>query len=478
MTSRRPHRYRTLSSALAGALRSGRYPPGSRLPSVRQLCDEHEASLATVTHALHELEDAGLIEARPRQGFFARAAAAPVAEAVAASPIALAGRRQRVIALAASRDDCLSLGHLALPPALLPLAALRRLATRQLQADASLLGTGLVFGSDALRAQLARRSAALGCRFDPEHIVVTHGEAESLQLCLQLLARPGDVIAVTSPAPLRALELIASLGLRALALPSSADGGLCAAALEQAIRHGPIAACITATGGSAVDGRVPGDAAQRALAEGLARHALPLIELDMMGELHPGLRRPRPLKAVDADDRVLYCGSFACITGPGFSLGYVASGRHRLQLRAARAVHGELLPALTDRVLADFLAGEGYERHLRRLRRQLKAQVDDWRRAVLQHFPRGTRIGIGDCGYALWVELPDGIDALALLEQARERGYSFVPGAVFATGTHYDHCLRLTAAHPLDDARQAGVRRLGQIASTLCKPGPAAADCP
>jgi DNA-binding transcriptional MocR family regulator len=478
VTLRRPHRYRTLSSALAEALRSGRYPPGSRLPSVRQLCDEHAASLATVTHALHELEDAGLIEARPRQGFFAREKAAPATPAAAVSPIELAGRRQRVIALAASRGDCLSLGHLALPPALLPLAPLRRLLARRLQADASLLASGLVFGSQALRAQLARRSAALGCRFDPEDIVVTHGEGESLQLCLQLLTRPGDVVAVTSPAPLRALELIDSLGLRVLALPSSAEGGLCAAALDQAMQHGAITACIVETGGSAVSGRVPGETMQSALADCLARHALPLIELDMMGELHHGIRRPCPLKAVDTDDRVLYCGSFACITGPGFSLGYVASGRHRLQLRAARAVHGELVPALTDAVLADFLAGEGYERHLRRLRRRLKSQVDDWRHAVLQHFPHGTQVGIGDCGYALWVELPDGLDALELLRQAREHGYSFVPGAVFSTGTQFDHCLRLTAAHPMDNARAAGIRLLGQIASRRCKPTSDHADCP
>lgn len=461
-----PHRYRALAGALAAALRAGRYPPGTRLPSVRQLCAEHGASLATVTHALHELEDAGLIEARARRGFFARAQAAPALPRPApVGALELEGRRKRLMELAATRSGCLSLGHLALPAELLPLAALRRLLARQLQAEPALLATGYVFGSEALREQLARRAPRLGCGFGAEDIVVTAGEGESLELCLRLLARPGDLIAVASPAPLRALELIASLGLQALELPA-ADGGLNAATLEQALEEHPgIAACVIESAGSRVNGAgAEGEDELRALAALLARRQLPLIECDMMGELYRGALRPRPLKAFDAEDWVLYCGSFACITGPGFSLGHVVSGRHRLRLRAARAVHGELLPALTDRVLAEFMAGEGFDRHLRRLRQRLKVQVADHAAAIAAQFPAGTRVSAGTGGYALWVALPAGRDALALLERARERGYTFVPGAVFGLDGRYDHCLRLTAGHPLDAARAAGLRILGELA--------------
>jgi hypothetical protein len=46
-------------------------------------------------------------------------------------------------------------------------------------------------------------------------------------------------------------------------------------------------------------------------------------------------------------------------------------------------------------------------------------------------------------------------------------GYTFVPGAVFTTGGQLDHCLRLTATHPLDAQRSLGIRILGEIASGL-----------
>jgi DNA-binding transcriptional MocR family regulator len=228
-----------------------------------------------------------------------------------------------------------------------------------------------------------------------------------------------------------------------------------------------IVACVADAGGGRATGADPSSAEQLSLASVLARHRLPMIECDMMGELHAGAYRPRPTKAFDAEDWVLYCGSFACITGPGFSLGHVVSGRYRLQLRAARAVHGELVPAMTDRVLAAFVAEEGFDRHLRQLRRRLAAQVEAHRSAVLQHFPAGTRVSTGASGYALWVEMPRHVSALTLLERARARGYTFVPGAVFTTGGQLDHCLRLTATQALDANRGLGIRTLGEIACGL-----------
>lgn len=471
----RPYRYRTLAAVLADDLQAGRHPRGTQLPSVRQLCMAHGASLATVTRALHELEDRGLIEARPRRGFFSCTSARPRAQPPAGPAMALAGRRKRLIELAATQPGCVSLGHLALPAPLLPLQTLQRLLTRRLRTDVAALATGSAYGTQALREQLALRSPRLGCQFDAEDIVITQGEAESLDLCLRLLAKPGDLIAVASPAPLRALEIMASMGLRVLEIPACANAGLSVPAQAFALQHHPIAACLAEPSFHRVNGSLLDDGAKQQLTALLARHQLALIECDMMGELYRGAQRPRPLKAFDSDDRVLYCGSFACITGPGFSTGHVVSRRHHLQLRAARTVHGELTAALTEHVLADFMASGSFNTHLRRLRQRLAGQVAAYHDAVLAQFPQGTRVSIGEGGYALWLELPGGLDACALLEQARRRGYTFVPGAVFSTGTQWDHCLRLTAGHPLDEVRARGLRTLGELARGMLAQGTAAA---
>lgn len=467
----RPPRYQTLADALLQALRSGRYGPGDRLPSVRDLCGTHCMSVATVTHALHRLEDAGWIESRHRLGFFV--CGPPVdrpqqARESSATALQLEARRQRLMALAATQEGRVSLSHFALPPECLPVTALRRLMSRQLTTQDSALASGTVFGSQALRERLAQRLARSGARVSADDVILTQGDGESLQLCLGLLAQPGDRVAVALPGSLRVLEVVAAAGLQAVEWPisSQADGTTdgAAAVLAALLEREKPAACVIDLSLVAPAAGTMSDADKQSLVNLLAAHRVPLIEFDLMGDLHRGVERARPLKSFDTGDGVIHCSSLACITGPGFSVGYVASGRHRLRLRAARTVHGDLIPCITDHVLAEFLSGHAFDAHLRRLRVRLRRQVAAWSQAVKQHFPGGTRVCAGDAGYALWVELPGRLSALGLLEQARAHGYSFVPGAVFSATERFDHCLRLTAAHALDEVRVAGLRLIGEAA--------------
>ena len=308
-----PFRYLQVAEQLAQELRDGRHAAGARLPSVRSLCESHAASLATVTHALHRLEDAGLIEARPRQGFFARAIAAKTLPTRAQRPQALDLRRERLMALAASQDDLLSLGHLGLPDDLLPLPTLRRLTQARLRGTSGAWVGGSVAGSPSLRAALAARLRQRGCGVDDDDLVVTHGEGESLQLCLRELTRPGDRVAVTRPVPLRALDVLHSMGLEVVELPAASDGHDVAAALAGLLRTDPVAVCIADVALSSTSGTVWSPSACEALVSACGSHDLPLIECNLLGELPIGPDSPRPLKAFDRDDRVLHCGSLACV---------------------------------------------------------------------------------------------------------------------------------------------------------------------
>lgn len=68
----RTTRYGELASQLHAEICAGEFRPGDKLPSIRALCSRFKGSSATVTHALYLLEDAGLIAARPRSGFYVR----------------------------------------------------------------------------------------------------------------------------------------------------------------------------------------------------------------------------------------------------------------------------------------------------------------------------------------------------------------------------------------------------------------------
>ena len=375
-----------------------------------------------------------------------------------------------MVELATTQAGCVSLSHLSMAPALLPLAALQRQIAKALADDPSVLAGGTVFGSQALREQIARRLVRAGCAVDAEDIVVTHGEGDALELCLRHLTRPGDLVAVPEPASPRTLELVAHLGLKPLAIPAPQDGGFSVEALAFALQHHDLRCCIVEPSFDSVRGSCMPDAAREALARLLRQHGVPLIERELMGELSRGPQRPRPVKAWDEDDQVLLCGSLACITGPGFSVGWIVSRRHRLHLRAARVVHGELLPSLVDATLAGFLADRAFDAHLRRLRRQLTAQTEAWVAFALRVLPEGTRVSAGAGGHVIWVELPEGLDSASLLPGLRDQGYSVIPGAAFGASSSLSRCLRLSAGHPLDRVREQGLARLSEAAEALVRP--------
>ena len=78
--------YTDLADELADAIRRGALRPGERLPSVRQARASRQVSAATVFQAYDLLESRGLIESRPRSGFFVRAARAASAAEPQAAP--------------------------------------------------------------------------------------------------------------------------------------------------------------------------------------------------------------------------------------------------------------------------------------------------------------------------------------------------------------------------------------------------------
>jgi DNA-binding transcriptional MocR family regulator len=191
------------------AIAAGTLAVGDRMPSVRSLMGLHEVSLSTALQACRELETAGLLEARPRSGYFVRAPSRPalaqIEEPAAGlpDPAQYVGIHQRISAILARgqhRDIKINFGGACGAPSLYPTAALRTATARALRRYPDLFGTAAeADGHPSLRAALARHALRSRIQLAPEDVVVTHGCTEALNLALRAVAKPGDVIAVESP---------------------------------------------------------------------------------------------------------------------------------------------------------------------------------------------------------------------------------------------------------------------------------------
>ena len=90
-----------------------------------------------------------------------------------------------------------------------------------------------------------------------------------------------------------------------------------------------------------------------------------------------------------------------------------------------------------------------------------------WWLAVMSWCMPTTRLARPSGGYFLWVELPRGVDTLAVHRLALDQGISIAPGPIFSAKREYGHCLRLNYGHPWTPATEKAVAVLGQIIDSL-----------
>ncbi len=290
--------YEDIAARLEALIETGALRAGDKLPSVRSLAAQHHVSVSTSLQAYARLESRGLIAARPQSGYYVRprgvvAAELPRPSRAARAPVRVETAAATLRIFTDEQREALAPLASALPaPELFPTAGFARAlsrATRRL--GAAMHAYEYAAGALALRRQIARRSLEAGCALTPDDIVVTVGAMEALNLCLRAITRPGDVVAIESPTYFGILQVMESLGLRALCLPTHPRDGLDVAALERLLGSpdapapdAPRAVVAMPNFNNPLGSLMPDDR-KRDLVHLLARHGVPLVEDDVYGDL-------------------------------------------------------------------------------------------------------------------------------------------------------------------------------------------------
>jgi DNA-binding transcriptional MocR family regulator len=451
--------------------------PGDRIPSVRQFSQEQRVSVPTALHAYAVLENRGLVEARPKSGYYVCARqTVEIPEPVTARP----SLKSSDLACTDVFDWLMDNNNLdltpfgaALPsPELLPGLKLMRIQS----AIARRLGRASVNydhapGSFQLRREISRRALSAGCALVPDDFIVTLGATEALNLALRATCEPGDTVIIETPTYFGFIRQLRQLRLKAIPIQNDSAHGIDVDAVEATVRRTKIAACIVVANFNNPMGSLMPDSRKRDLVRFLEARGVPLIEDDVYGDLQHQGPRPRWLKSYSQDGGVLHCGSFSKTLAPGYRVGYLAAGRWHQRAHALKKVQtlaGPLLPGLA---IAEFLQSGGYERHLRGLRETCRRQVEQMREAIGHLFPEGTRLSRPQGGFLLWCEFPPGVDSVELNELAVAAGIDIAPGPMFSPTGGYRNFMRINCGHPWDAQMERSLGVLGHLVSKLAVRG-------
>jgi DNA-binding transcriptional MocR family regulator len=467
-------RYQELADRLAELIHRGTYPPGTRIPSVREMHQQQNLSISTVLQAYSLLERRGLIESRPQSGYYVRTRTeGRLPEPEISSP-------RRDPSLVSLHELVMMLMRDSANPNLVQLgAALPHLDSRLIQ----IINQNIVKiirqqginahqyqfrpGLDALRIQIAQRMVNAGCHLSPADILITSGGTEAIDLSLHAVCRPGDIVALESPSYFGTLQTLEVHRLRALEIPTHPRDGISLEALEFAIEHNSIRAVFVISNfNNPLGSKIPDDR-KKALVEMLAKHEIPLIENDVSGELYFGEKRPLVCKAFDTKGLVILVSSFSKDISPGLRVGWVAPGRYSAEVEWLKFTLSPS-PILAQMAVAELLEGGSYDQHLRRIRREYARNVDLMSDAVMRYFPEGTRLTRPTGGFILWVQLPENVDSLELYKMALQGGITLAPGHVFSATHQFPNFIRLNAAE-FNYSTERALERLGEMIIQLAK---------
>ncbi|MDK2779622.1 MAG: PLP-dependent aminotransferase family protein [Pseudomonadota bacterium] len=468
MSNRREgaYRYQQLENWLLKGIQQQRWQLGERLPSIRDLCRQHGVAKITVQHALQRLEAQGLLEARPKSGYFVTLQAAadepPATQSVieAPRPASVSEMLQDIMRRSAAFDILPALQAGDLPPGIVSLnRSVGRALRRQRGNDFQYYDAPA--GDDGLREQLARHQQRRGWPVSAAELCMTSGCQHSLFLALQACCRPGDVVAVESPGFYGVLQLLHQLGLQVVEVPSALSSGLDCDALEQVLQRWKVSACIVSPAFSTPAGALLPEASRQRLLALAEAYDLALIEDDIYADT-AFTAVPPPLKALDRTGRVILCSSFSKSLSRDLRLGWIAGGRWHERIIQLKLVTQLASSRFLQRGVADFIRDGSFAAHLRRQRQQLRSQRDQLL-ALLRGWSGVVRVSAPLGGLALWLELAPGTDVSATYGRALDQGIVITPGPLFSASGQYAHCLRISFAHPWTDARIRALNSLGQL---------------
>ena len=433
-----------LESARREAVRSGRLPAGTALPSSRALAKDLGIARNTVADAYGQLIAEGWLAARHGSGTWVAERTAPPAAAPAApSP---PGARAIRYDLRPGEPDVAAFPRTAW------LAAARRALARAANTD---LGYADPRGLRPLREAVAEYLArARGVAVTPDRVLVCGGYAEGIALLSQVLARRGAT----------------SLAVESYGLPVhrhiAASAGLTLGTLD-VDQHGALTTALGREGAVVLTpahqfplGVALHPQRRRGVADWAADTGGIVIEDDYDGEFRYDRQAVGALQSL-APDRVVYAGTASKSLIPGLRLGWLVLPAWLTDdVVSAKQAAGRLSSSLDQLTLAEFITSGGYDRQVRRVRIAYRQRRDRLLSEVTRRAPQARITGIAAGLHAL-VALPSGRSEDEVIADAARRGLALQGLTSFSLGSQqHDPALVVGYAKPPGHAFTTALARL------------------
>lgn len=447
----RPRDATALAAALGEQLAAAPAPPPHGellLPSPRILARQLGVSEKIIRAAYRLLENRALVKRRGR----AVLAVPRHASLLRAKPPAPSAPKLRPL-LPANRPARGTPGHITLSsafidPRLAPTADLAYCMRAALRTPGPSTYAHLQ-GYLPLRQLIARRLRPLGIEADPEHILLTVGSQQVIDLvCRSLETRH---VATEDPgyAAARALFQLGDVEVTPLPIdPFGAYGGVNAARWRHRLAtRRPSLAFLTSSFQNPTGYSYSTAELQQILAWS-EEFQFGILEDDWASDmLSPGEGRAT-LRALGGD-AVLYMNAFTKKTLPSLRVGYVVANERTLPgLLQSKKLSINGPPMMIEETLFEFIEQGYYDEHLRRMQAEVAARYRHCLKAMRSLLPEPVRWTLPGGGPLLWLELPRQLSVESVIDDLAQRQILVNPSTSSFSAAPHLHGFMIGYAFP------------------------------
>ncbi len=311
---------------------------------------------------------------------------------------------------------------------------------------------------------------ALGKRYDVpvDNIQITTSSQQGIDVCTRVLVNPGDVILASNPTYLGALQSFRSYRANVVGVKPAADAALYRQQWARAIDHCKSQGLVIKFLYIIPDFQNPSGETlsvdQRHILIDLAReHGFlivedsPYRELRYEGEALPSLYSMDP-------DVVVHLGSFSKIMAPGFRLGWMFGPAEVLDKVYVCKQSLDLCPPIFDQyVAAEFLDRGLLDANLEHSKSLYRSKRDLMLSTLQQCMPRGVTWTHPQGGLFLFLNLPEGFDAVKFYDRALDAGVAYVAGEFFHTDGSGRNTMRLNFSFMTPEKIVNGLKLLSRL---------------
>ncbi|WP_203624248.1 PLP-dependent aminotransferase family protein [Lacticaseibacillus sp. 866-1] len=350
-------------------------------------------------------------------------------------------------------------------PAMFPQAELQA-AMDHAMANAAAFQYADSWGYRPLRDQLATMMQADGIETTGEHIMITQGAQQGIDLTARLMIDPGDGLVVEAPTYLGAMAAFNQYEPNYYEVPME-DDGMDLVALKKILMTHSVKMIYTVPDFQNPTGTVMSLEKRKALVRLANQFDVLILEDGPYRFLrYEGTSLP-PVKSFDTQGRVVFLGSMSKILSPSLRLGWlIADPEIMAGIEALKGAADVESSALIQRGVTEYLKRVDFPAHLAELRETYRDKRDVMLDALQKFLPADYSVTEPNGGFFLWLQGPTGLDMTQLQREVLLPAHvSVVPGRNLAPSHTTQNGARLTYAAPAISDIEPGVRRLAAALS-------------